>query len=163
MGQQVASQPDLVLEGNDFILIFPSFLEMIWLTVRRGGNRSPCLLIQNQFHALPSYLWQCFCWVSKVFSQPLETGQTRKAPRSTDGKSASVSVWKAGSSPTLPTNSPPLRFSVMTSGQSGAFCARQSQRNKAFRNNWEAGSVKSPLQGKINVFWRCVSCAMSAG
>lgn len=33
MGQQVASEPDLVLEVNDFILIFSSLLEMIWLTV----------------------------------------------------------------------------------------------------------------------------------
>lgn len=31
MGQQVASEPDLVLEVNDFTLIF---LEMIWLTIR---------------------------------------------------------------------------------------------------------------------------------
>lgn len=34
MGQQVASDPDLVLGVNDFTLIFPSFHEMIWLTVR---------------------------------------------------------------------------------------------------------------------------------
>lgn len=33
MGQQVGSEPDLPLEVNDFTLIFPSFLEMIWLTV----------------------------------------------------------------------------------------------------------------------------------
>lgn len=29
MGQQVASEPDLMLEVNDFTLIFHSFLEMI--------------------------------------------------------------------------------------------------------------------------------------
>lgn len=29
MGQQVGSEPDLLLEVNDFTLIFPSFLEMI--------------------------------------------------------------------------------------------------------------------------------------
>lgn len=29
MGQQVASEPDLMLEVNDFSLIFPSFPEMI--------------------------------------------------------------------------------------------------------------------------------------
>lgn len=34
MGQQVASEPDLALEVNGFTLIFPSFLEMIWLTVQ---------------------------------------------------------------------------------------------------------------------------------
>lgn len=33
MGQQVANEPDLMLEVNDFSLIFPSFLEMIWLTI----------------------------------------------------------------------------------------------------------------------------------
>lgn len=33
MGQQVGSEPDLLLEVNDFTLIFSSFLEMIWLTV----------------------------------------------------------------------------------------------------------------------------------
>lgn len=33
MGQQVASEPDLMLEVNDFTLIFHSFLEMIWLTI----------------------------------------------------------------------------------------------------------------------------------
>lgn len=32
MGQQVGTEPDLLLEVNDFTLIFPSFLEMVWLT-----------------------------------------------------------------------------------------------------------------------------------
>lgn len=36
MGQQVGSEPDLLLEVNDFTLIFHSFLKMIWLTVREN-------------------------------------------------------------------------------------------------------------------------------
>lgn len=36
MGQQVGSDPDLLLEVNDFTLIFHSFLKMIWLTVREN-------------------------------------------------------------------------------------------------------------------------------
>lgn len=69
---------------------------------------------------------------ASVFSQQPETGQTRRSGEDAeDGKSARVRscaiVWKAASCPALPTNSPPLGFTVLTSGQK--LHARRMRRN----------------------------------
>lgn len=132
MGQQVGSEPDLLLEVNDFTLIFPSFLEMIWLTA--WEKQIPLFVNTKSISCLAELSLTVF--LLSVQGLQSATGDRTSTRRTADGKSASLSAvsavtaLEAGSAPILPTNLPPLSFSVTTSSQSGVFSPRLCQRNK---------------------------------
>lgn len=90
MGQQVGLEPDLLLEVNDFTLIFPSFFEMIWLTV--WEKQIPLFVNTKSISWLTALSLTAFLLAEQGLPSATEDRTNRETGPCTNTKSASAVV-----------------------------------------------------------------------